>query len=108
MGKRAISRRDALLTGGAVFAGMAFLRLDRLVAAVPLQDGEEIVPWLDHRTEVPPPDDVNTTHQLVWEELDAWITPNDRFFFVCHFGNQQTERSDQCSILNSHPIRIGN
>jgi hypothetical protein len=41
MGKRAISRRDLLAAGGATVAGLAFLRLERLVAAAPLQPGEE-------------------------------------------------------------------
>ena len=55
MGKHTISRRDAMLAGGAMVAGLAFLRLDRLVAAAPLQPCEELVPWLDQRAEVPPP-----------------------------------------------------
>ena len=55
MDARGISRRDMLLTGGTALAALAFLRLERLVSAAPLQPGEEVVPWLDQRAEVPPP-----------------------------------------------------
>src|SRR5215216_2112553 len=86
MDARGISRRQALFTGGTALAALAFLRLDRLVAAAPLRPGEEVVPWLDHPAEVPPPAQSVIGHQLVWEELDSWITPNDTFFTIIHFG----------------------
>ena len=86
MDTRSISRRNALLTGSAALAALAFLRLDRLVAAAPLQPGEELVPWLDQRAEVPPPAQNVIGQQLVWEELDSWITPNEKFFTIKHFG----------------------
>jgi len=75
-----------LLTGSATLAAVAFLRLDRLVAAAPLEPGEEVLPWLDQRAEVPPPAQNNIGQQLVWEELDSWITPNEKFFTIKHFG----------------------
>ncbi len=40
MGTRGISRRDSLLMGSTALAASAFFRLDRLVAAAPLQPGE--------------------------------------------------------------------
>ena len=86
MDKRRVSRRDAMLAGGAVAAGLAFLRLDRLVAAVPLEQGEVVLPWLDQPAELPPPAREAISQQLVWEELDAWITPTDKFFIIKHFG----------------------
>ena len=43
MGKQPISRRDAMRTGGAMVAGLAFLRLERLVAGAPLEQGEVVV-----------------------------------------------------------------
>ena len=86
MDTRGISRRNVLLTGSTALAALAFLRLDRLVAAAPLQPGEEVVPWLDQRAEVPPPAQNVIGQQLVWEELDSWITPNDKFFTINHFG----------------------
>ena len=86
MGKRLTSRRDAMLAGGATVAALAFLRLDRLVAMAPLQPGEDVVPWLDQRPEVPQPAQDVIGQQLVWEELDSWITPTDHFFTIKHFG----------------------
>ena len=86
MGKHTISRRDAMLAGGAMVAGLAFLRLDRLVAAVPLEQGEVVVAWLDQPAAVPPPAQAIIGQQLQWEELDSWITPTNKFFTVKHFG----------------------
>ena len=86
MGKHTISRRDAMLAGGAMVAGLAFLRLDRLVAAVPLEQGEVVVAWLDQPAAVPPPAQAIIGQQLQWEELDSWITPTNKFFTIKHFG----------------------
>lgn len=86
MRRQVITRRRAMMAGGAVMAGLAFVRLDRLVAAVPLQQGEELVPWLDRYTEMPAPARGRVALQLDWEELDTWITANDTFFTVKHFG----------------------
>ena len=86
MDARGMSRRELLLAGSAAVAGAAFLRLDRLVEAVPLEQGEEVIAWLDQPAEVPAPARDVIGQQLVWEELDSWITPNDRFFTIKHFG----------------------
>ena len=90
MEKHAISRRDAILTG-AMAAGLAFLRLERLVAAVPLEQGEVVVAWLDQPAAVPPPAQAIIGQQLQWEELDSWITPTDKFFTIKHFGQPTIE-----------------
>jgi DMSO/TMAO reductase YedYZ molybdopterin-dependent catalytic subunit len=29
--------------------------------------------------------------QLVWEELDSWVTPNDKFFTIKHFGQPDVD-----------------
>jgi DMSO/TMAO reductase YedYZ molybdopterin-dependent catalytic subunit len=86
MEKHPISRRDAMLTGGAMVAGLAFLRLERLVSAVPLEQGEVVVAWLDQPAAVPPPAQAIIGQQLNWEELDSWITPTSKFFTIKHFG----------------------
>jgi DMSO/TMAO reductase YedYZ molybdopterin-dependent catalytic subunit len=75
-----------MLAGGAFAASVAFLRLERLVAAVPLEQGEVVIPWLDQPAELPPPAREAISQQLVWEELDSWITPTDEFFVIKHFG----------------------
>jgi DMSO/TMAO reductase YedYZ molybdopterin-dependent catalytic subunit len=84
--KRVVSRRDAMLAGGAFAASLAFLRLERLVAAMPLEQDEVVVPWLDQPAQPPPPAQEIIGQQLVWEELDSWITPTDKFFTIKHFG----------------------
>jgi DMSO/TMAO reductase YedYZ molybdopterin-dependent catalytic subunit len=81
-----ISRRELLLTGSTALAALSFLHLDRLAEAFPLEQGEEVLPWLDQRAEVPPPARSVIGQQLVWEELDSWITPADKFFTIIHFG----------------------
>jgi len=86
MDARGISRRRALLTGSTALAALAFLRLERLVAAAPLQQGEVILPWLDQPAELPPPAEAAIHQQLVWEQLDSWITPADKFFTINHLG----------------------
>lgn len=86
MGKQPISRRDAMRMGGAMVAGLAFLRLERLVAGAPLEQGEVVVAWIDQPAAVPPPAQAIIGQQLQWEELDAWITPTNKFFTVKHFG----------------------
>ncbi len=77
------SRRDALRAGAGL--GMIALasRFPEAVLAFPGQPGDEVVPWLDQPPPTAAPDVVGT--QLVWEQLDSWITPNDRFFTVHHY-----------------------
>jgi len=71
-----------MLRGSAAFAAYAILHATR-AGAFPSRPGETVIPWADQ----PPPltDDPTTLTQLVWEELDSWVTPNDKFFGVTHF-----------------------
>ncbi len=32
--------------------------------------------------------------QLVWEDLDSWVTPNDKFFSISHFDRPDHRRGD--------------
>jgi DMSO/TMAO reductase YedYZ molybdopterin-dependent catalytic subunit len=75
-----------MAAGGAFAAGLVFLRLDRLVAAMPLEQGEVVLPWLDQPAAVPPPAQSIIGQQLVWEDLNSWTTPTDKFFTIAHFG----------------------
>ncbi|QND63509.1 sulfite oxidase [Mesorhizobium loti] len=77
-----IQRRELLVQGSAALVAIA--ALSRRAYAFPTQAGEEIVPWLDQPTENPNPEGIKT--QLVWEDLDSWITPNDKFFSISHFN----------------------
>ena len=81
-----ISRRTALsqLAGGGItLAGWALLNRHVALAA-PLQVGDEVLPWLDQPAENPVPQVI--ANQLVWEQTDSWITPNDKFFSIAHYN----------------------
>jgi DMSO/TMAO reductase YedYZ molybdopterin-dependent catalytic subunit len=50
--------------------------------AFPRREGEQVLPFVDQPT-APPREGFNL---LKWEELDAWITPNPKFFRVSHYN----------------------
>jgi DMSO/TMAO reductase YedYZ molybdopterin-dependent catalytic subunit len=77
------SRRNALLAGAGLGIAALASRFPERVFAFPKQVGEEVLPWLDQPAPNAAPDVVGT--QLVWEQLDSWITPNDAFFTVHHY-----------------------
>jgi DMSO/TMAO reductase YedYZ molybdopterin-dependent catalytic subunit len=83
-----LSRRTLLKGGSAAFAGLTVLRVSGPAHAFPRQRGgdgeEEVIPWLDQPAPNPVPQVV--PRQLVWEELDSWLTPDDQFFVVSHYG----------------------
>ena len=78
-----LSRRDALLAGAALGIAALAGRFPEAALAFPGQSGDEVLPWLDQPAPNAAPDVVGT--QLVWEQLDSWITPNDQFFTVHHY-----------------------
>jgi DMSO/TMAO reductase YedYZ molybdopterin-dependent catalytic subunit len=82
MERHTLSRRDLFAAGGATLAGLALLDT-RFASAAPLQAGVEVLPWLDQMTENLEPQAI--VNQLVWEEVDSWITPNDKFFGIAHY-----------------------
>jgi DMSO/TMAO reductase YedYZ molybdopterin-dependent catalytic subunit len=78
-----IPRREFILKGGAALTAMALLRTSAALA-YPGRPGERVIPWTDQ----PPPnaDPNGIKDLLVWEDLDSWITPNDKFFGIAHFN----------------------
>jgi DMSO/TMAO reductase YedYZ molybdopterin-dependent catalytic subunit len=78
-----LTRRDLVLKGAAAFAAYAVLHSTR-ANAYPTRPGETVLPWLDQPAENPVPQIVQ--NQLVWEEMDSWITPNEKFFSITHFN----------------------
>src|SRR5215470_9135623 len=77
-----ISRR-ALLSGGALLAGLSVLRVAGPSMAFG-QSGETIIPWLDP----PPPSPIptaNVGNLLNWEQFDSWLKPAQNFFYVNHY-----------------------
>jgi DMSO/TMAO reductase YedYZ molybdopterin-dependent catalytic subunit len=87
---RDIPRREFIINGGAAVTAMALLNASRAFA-YPERPGESVVPWLDQPTENPDPVGIQT--QLVWENLDSWITPNDEFFSISHFDRPAIDAS---------------
>jgi DMSO/TMAO reductase YedYZ molybdopterin-dependent catalytic subunit len=78
-----LQRREFIVQAGAVLAGMAGLYASGAYA-FPTQPGEKVIPWLDQPTENPDPAGIQT--QLVWEDMDSFITPNAKFFSISHFN----------------------
>jgi DMSO/TMAO reductase YedYZ molybdopterin-dependent catalytic subunit len=78
------SRRALLKTGGAALGGLTALRIGGPPQAFG-QAGDEVIPWLDQ----PPPPPEAGDNQLVWEELDSWLTPAHNFHIVNHYGTPQ-------------------
>jgi DMSO/TMAO reductase YedYZ molybdopterin-dependent catalytic subunit len=78
-----ISRRALLQKGGVSLAALSLLSSPKLARAFELQPGEEVIPWADRRAENPVPDVIR--NQQEWEDLDSWITPNERFFGISRY-----------------------
>ena len=83
MDDRLISRRDALIQTGGTLAAIAFFQSPLFAWGRP---GETTIPFLDQPTAPPPP--LAGLNQLDWQSQspDSWITPNDKFFHVGHYG----------------------
>jgi DMSO/TMAO reductase YedYZ molybdopterin-dependent catalytic subunit len=79
-----LQRREFLVHGSAALTGITALFASHAANAFPTRPGEEVIPWLDQPDENPDPVGVQT--QLVWEDLDSWITPNEEFFSISHFN----------------------
>ena len=86
MDEREVTRR-AVLQGGAALAGLAALSgLPLGALGAPVAAEYELIPWLDQRPTPPPPPPDIAGQQLVWEELESQLTPNEKFFYVQHYG----------------------
>jgi DMSO/TMAO reductase YedYZ molybdopterin-dependent catalytic subunit len=77
-----INRRDFVSTGSAALAAFAVFQ-SRFAEAFPSRPGETVIAWLDQPAANPDP--VGIQSQLVWEDMDSWVTPNDKFFSISHF-----------------------
>ena len=76
-----LRRRDVLLGSSAV-AGIALLQRGALAQSGPTS--EKLVPWIDQP--VPVPATAKAIKALTrGEDLDSWITPNDKFFCIAHY-----------------------
>jgi DMSO/TMAO reductase YedYZ molybdopterin-dependent catalytic subunit len=84
-----LSRRDVVLKGTSALAAYALFHASRS-DAFPSRAGETVIPWAD---QPPPLDDPTVVTQLVWEEMDGFITPNDKFFGVTHLEWPEVDAS---------------
>src|SRR6187431_763808 len=83
-------RRELIVKSGAALTAMALIQASRAYA-FPSRSGEAVIPWLDQPA--PNPDPVGIQSQLVWEDFDSWITPNDKFFSISHFDRPTIDAS---------------
>ena len=83
-----LPRRDFVLKGSAALAALATFQA-RFAQAFPSREGETVLPWLDQPVPNPVPEIIK--NQLVWEDLDSWITPNDKFFSIAHFDRPKID-----------------
>jgi DMSO/TMAO reductase YedYZ molybdopterin-dependent catalytic subunit len=100
-----VRRRRLLKGGGAVLAGLSLQVADPARAFARESDqerhdawdddqpdpsqtlgqpGDVVLQWLDQPPGAPDPNIAGS--QLVWEELDSWLTPPEQFHYVAHYG----------------------
>jgi DMSO/TMAO reductase YedYZ molybdopterin-dependent catalytic subunit len=107
LNRQEVSRRTLLKNGGAVLTGLALLNSDWFARSTHAQSGDEVLPWLDQPAENPAPERVSNL--LEWEGLDSWITPQDQFFSVAHYGRPEIKAEEwQLEITGEvqHPMTL--
>ena len=101
MANQEMSRRTLLKGGGAAFAGLTTVHVAGPAYAFPGHPGDEVIPWLDQPAPNPVPQIAQ--RQLIWEELDSWLTPADEFFIISHYNtptlDQATHRLDIAGLV---------
>ena len=96
-----------LIHGSAALVGLAWLQSPRQALAFLRWSGEEVIPWLDQPPANPMPQVVGNL--LQWEQLDSWLTPNDKFFAVGHYDKPSIAEKDwtlEISGLVKRPMRF--
>ena len=79
-----LARRTVLAQASLGAAALAGHRLRALAWAFPMRPGEEVLAWADQPAPNPVPQAVGNLPR--WEQLDAYLTPADRFVTVAHYG----------------------
>ena len=77
-----LARREFIVNGSAALAALAVFQ-SRFAQAFPSRPGEKVIAWLDQPAANPVPAVIQ--NQLVWEDMDSFVTPNDKFFSIAHF-----------------------
>ena len=80
-----IARRDLLVQAGFALASLS--AFDAMFAKVfATETGNEVIRWLDQPPPIPAPAAGAVRNLQAWEDLDSWITPNDKFFSIGHYN----------------------
>ena len=107
MNLQQLSRRSALLQGGAAWATLAGLHSPLFAQALPSRPGEETLQWMDQ----PPanPSGGVVVNLQPWETLTAAQTPTDKFFQVAHYDKPVIDEKDwklEVSGLVRRPLTL--
>jgi DMSO/TMAO reductase YedYZ molybdopterin-dependent catalytic subunit len=89
MGSYDLDRRD-FLAGGSASMMALLISSPAFVHAFPRREGEQLVPFIDLPA-APPGPGFNLQR---WEDLDSWITPNEKFFRVSHYNEPQLSEAN--------------
>jgi DMSO/TMAO reductase YedYZ molybdopterin-dependent catalytic subunit len=103
-----ISRRTLLRSTGAAVTGMALMNNGWFAQSAAAQAEGDVLPWLDEPAENPVPQVLSNVQE--WEELmDTWLTPNDEFFSIAHYGIPEIAEADwslEISGLVGNPMTL--
>ena len=97
-----MKRRDFLRRSGLTLTGL--LLSPWAVYAFPSREGEVLIPFTDQ-----PPKPPSERGLLDWNELDTFITPNNEFFNVSHYGKPEVDLATwklEVSGLVDNPLRL--
>ena len=97
-----MDRRDFLRSSGLTLS--AFLLSPWAIHAFPKIKGEELIPFLDQPTQ-----SASNRVLLDWNEFDSFITPNDKFFNVSHYGKPEVDLENwklEISGLVENPMTL--
>jgi DMSO/TMAO reductase YedYZ molybdopterin-dependent catalytic subunit len=103
-----LRRRDILAYGSAAVAGLAVLR-SSLAHAFPARPGEEVLPWADQPPPVPDAASSVVQNLPKWENLNAWLTPNEQFFSVAHYDRPVIDETSWALEIGgsvTRPLRL--
>ena len=83
-----VSRRELLIQGGTVGAGLALFPSDIAARLARVAVQEAVIPWVDA------PEPGGRSNTLDWEALSSWITPTEDLFRVGHYGMPEIAERD--------------
>ena len=97
-----MERRDFLRRSGMTLTGL--LLSPWAVYAFPRREGEVLIPFTDQ-----PPEPPSKRGLLDWDKFDTFITPNEEFFNVSHYGKPEIDLATwklEISGLVDNPLML--